>query len=146
MRMRSLRSKWLGVLLGVTLLLVSASVALAEGYWTSYLSGVNRGYNSRTWRDYHNDSASTWVYFADCNDRDPNTSSDQVWATLILWRHAGIFPPEDKGHIAKYCYYGASFNWGVQPGPAEDFHWQVNDFSGGSGGNRLDVNHLTTYY
>ena len=144
--MRWFRWKWSGVVLGVALTLTFASAALAEGNWSSFLSGVNRGYNSRTWRDGHLDTVATRVVFASCNDRDPGTLPGQVFATLILWRHAGIFPPEDRGHIVKFCFSGATYNWGEQPGPSEDFHWQVNDFSGGAGGNRLDVPSLTTYY
>lgn len=141
-----MRSKYLGVTLGLVLTLVIATAAMAEGSWVSGLYGVNRGFNSRTWNDKHLDSNVTKVVFTSCNDRDPGTSSSQVFATLILWRHAGIFPPENKGSRASFCFYGGTFNWGTQPGPAEDFHWQVYDFSGESGSNRLDVPELTTSY
>lgn len=142
-----LRSKCLGALLGAVILVLSmAAAVLAEGSWSSSLSGVNRGFESRTWWDNANDAASTRVRFRDCNDRDSGSSPANVYAKLQLLRFAGIFPWEDRGQIGLACYDGATFDWGAQRGPGETHKWKVLDFSGGGGGNRLDVRSLTTYY
>lgn len=136
--------KYLGPLGGLALALVISGVALAEGQWTSELVGVNRNFNSRTWRDADLDDATTRVRFDECRDDVANGAND--WATVRLWRHAGIFPPYKVGTDKTLaCYVTDTKSWGEMTG-AEDFHWQVLDFSGGGGSNRLDVDWLRTYY
>jgi len=137
--------KFTGVILGVALTLLVSSVALAEGNWTSFLSNVNRGFDSRWWHDADSDSVSTQVRFDTCRDDVANGSSD--WAAISLWRGAGLFPPYLVGNSKTlHCWVTDTIGWGSQDGGA-DFLWNVDDYSGGTGpGNRLDVNFLKTSY
>ncbi len=83
--------------------------------------------------------------FDDCRDEATTTVND--WGKVRLWRHAGIFPPyqvdTDK---TLFCVDSATGNWGAQQG-AEDFHWQLVDFSGpNESWNVFDADWLRTYY
>lgn len=137
--------KFSGVLLGVLLTLLLSGVVLAEGSWTSYLTNVPRGFDSRWWHDNHNDAQATKVRFDTCRDSVANGAND--WAEISLWRGAGIFPPYLVGTSKRLnCWVTDTKGWGQQPGPPEDFLWNVDDFSGGGGANRLDVAWLKTWY
>jgi hypothetical protein len=132
---------WLGLALAVLI----PALALAEGYWDSYLINVRDGFNSRTWRDNDLDDAATSVRFDTCRDEAANGTGD--WGKVRLWRHAGIFPPYQVGSDKTlYCYVSDTEGWGAQSG-AEDFHWQLLDFSGpNESWNVFDVGFLRTRY
>ena len=98
----------------------------------------------RSWYDGNTDHNATQVRFDTCRDDVANGTSD--WVVVRLWRHAGIFPPYQVGNDKTLdCYVSDTKGWGEMIG-GEDFHWQIRDFSGGGGGNRLDVDWLKTFY
>lgn len=140
--------KYSGVFLGLLLSVFVAGVALAEGSWNSYIINAQRGFNSRTWRDNDVDPAGTKIYFRDCRDEDPNNGTND-WGKIRLMRHAGFFPPYQVGPLVTYYCYGSSYvsyDWGEQVG-AEDFHFNLTDFSGGTGSwNKFDVGGVIVQY
>jgi hypothetical protein len=136
--------KYSGVQAGLVLSMLVAGVVLAEGSWTSSMSNVNVGFDSRTWTDRNTDNVGTTIRFDDCRDEN-YTNGTGDWATVSLQRHNGIFPAGDVGRKTLYCYDTDTGNWGDQP--AQDYHFQVEAFSGGSfSTNRLDVPFLRVSY
>lgn len=105
-----------------------AGAASAEGYWTSYLSGIFPNFQSRTWYDAHNDAGSTYVRFDSCYDY--GYSGTNVSAAVRLYREVPFWPAEDRGMTRLYCYFSATGYYGEQP-TAGNFHWTVEDVSGG---------------
>lgn len=140
--------KYWGVVVGLLLSVFVAGVALAEGSWNSYIINASRGFDSRTWRDNATDGNGTKIYFRVCRDEDPRNGTND-WGKVKLMRHAGIFPPYQVGPLVTYYCYGSDYvyyNWGAQQG-AEDFHFTISDFSGGTGSwNKFDVADVVVQY
>jgi len=145
-RGRNTRKKYSGVIFGLVLAVLIPGVALAEGSWSSYIINASRGFDSRVWNDRALDGASTTVNFRVCRDENTNNGAND-WATVRLWRHAGLFPPYQVGTDKNLsCWVSGTGNWGAQQG-AEDFHFQLRDFSGGTDSwNVFDVQTVTVYY
>ncbi|MFE3016972.1 hypothetical protein [Streptomyces sp. NPDC059256] len=76
---------------------LTATPALAEGSWTSYISNWNLYNTSRTWSDGNTDAVGTSVRFTGC-------STDNVFnsATLKLWKSV-TGPDEDRGNQVNTC-------------------------------------------
>lgn len=52
----------------VAMVLFPAGAALAEGQWSSSMTAVRTGFDSRTWTDKNGDGTSTSIYLAGCRD------------------------------------------------------------------------------
>lgn len=88
-----------------------AAPAMAEGGWSSYLSGWHIGKESRSWTDSNNDDVSTRVVVSRCTYNWPagerfrfHLRRDDTWT-----------PDEDYGGQTYYCDSndtGVSHGWG----------------------------------
>ena len=86
---------------------------LQKDSWTSSVSGVRPGFQSRLWTDNHVDAASTTIKFSTCRDALLTSNNDS--ATIHLWREISLWPDEDRGSKTLSCYTSATGNWGAQP-------------------------------
>lgn len=108
-----------GVGVGVVAATLGALPAMAEGSWTSSLSGVRAGFSSRSWQDSHLDSASTVATLSGC------TGSG---LTLNLYDEYGALPDQSVGRITHNC---GAFDWGIMT-RSDQYHWTVDGVSSGS--------------
>ncbi|CAN5440630.1 hypothetical protein BH20CHL6_BH20CHL6_09640 [soil metagenome] len=133
-----------GIVTGLVLSEVVAGTVFAEGSWTSSMSNVKVGFDSRTWTDRNSDSASTAIRFEGCRDENYSNGSND-WTTVSVQRHNGILPAGDFGRETLYCHVADTGYWGDQP--AQDYHFQIEAFSGGTfSTNALDVPYLKASY
>jgi hypothetical protein len=98
--------------------LLSAAPAMAEGMWTSYISGAGIGFNSRTWTDQGVDQIATTVKLSGCslnNGYAFGSTHLKLWRTHLLWF------PDDLGAIQNFC---TTVSWGQALG-AGDYHFEV---------------------
>lgn len=99
--------------------LLSAAPAMAEGMWTSYISGAGIGFNSRTWNDKQLDTATTTVKLSGCSLNNGYAFGS---THLNLWRYWGFLTVYDNlGAIQNFCN---TSDWG-QAQLAGDFHFSV---------------------
>lgn len=132
--------KHLIVLAALACSLLLSEAALAEGAWSSYLSYVLTGYESRTWTDYNVDAADTYVYFAGC--RDGRTSSTNT--AVALWQEISWWPNANLGRQTLYCYSSDWGSWGrVNAG---DYYFVIDLINGSASGWRLDVDYVEVGY
>ena len=98
--------------------LLTAAPAMAEGMWTSYISGAPIGFNSRTWTDMGLDPVATTVSLSGCslnNGYAFGSTHLKLWRTHFLWF------PDDLGAIQNFCN---KVSWGQALG-AGDYHFEV---------------------
>lgn len=80
-----------------------AAPALAEGSFSSSITGAYAPFNSRTWTDNNNDATSTHVTFQNCNDQYTSASYNDH-AKIQLTRETPWYQPdENKGQDTLYC-------------------------------------------
>lgn len=97
-----------------------ASPAVAEGSWTSYISGAGVGFSSRPWADGNLDAASTTIQFKTCTKTDGTGTS----ATVQLTRERAFpTPDENRGQKVFACAVSYTGAWGRQP--AGNFHFTL---------------------
>ena len=119
--------RYRGVLLGLLAAFAFAGTALAEGQWTSYMTGVLPGFNSRTWDDQNLDGTSTNIKLVECRDSVPGTDPAD-WAKLSLEKENWIFPSENLGTKTFNCWVSSTQFWGDVV--AAHYHFTVRDYSG----------------
>ncbi len=124
LELSGIRVRRAGLIFGLALALVLFMVgsAMAEGSWTSYLTGARVGFSSRSWYDHHNDSASTITTFKNCRDEIRTYNNDS--ATLHLYREISHWPDHDYGGKTFACYTQGSANWG-EIKDVGSFHWTI---------------------
>lgn len=120
---------------------LGATPAMAEGSWSSSLSGARPGFNSRSWQDSYLDHVSTTVAFSGCiygNAGGLVTSTD-----LTLYDEYGLLPDQSVGTRNSVC---GTFNWGEQT-RSDSYHWNIFALDGSaSSAHYIDVSSLTTGY
>jgi len=135
----------------VTFILTAASTpAVAEGSWSSSVSGgLAGGFSSRWWDDRQLDSNPTRASFASCRIRELGQNATRIQTTL--YRDNGIFPDHNHGTINNPCN-GSSASWGNGL-PAGSFRWELGPVSFTSGGGtvsttgyHVDIPSLSTWY
>jgi len=109
----------------LAVLVVLAIPASAEGSWTSYLSNVRVGFETRRWWDNHNDAAGTMAGIYACRDQAPDPS-DSIG--LELRRHVPGWFDESKGTREGTCYNLVYLYWGEMKDPGE-YWFKVSDIS-----------------
>lgn len=122
-------------ILSLTLLVVLTGTVLAGSYGPYDMINWDRGRDSGNFNNGSGVNNLEWDGYA-CRDEINNGTND--WVDIKMWRHQGIFPPQSIGIKRVYCYYSNYRIWGGITGP-EWFHFQVVDFSGGGGDNRIDA-------
>lgn len=121
------------------LILAAATSAIAEGTWSSYLSGVGVGFSSRTWIDYGLDQVPTSVKLSGCS---MNTSGTFSSTHLNLFREYGIFPDISQGSIANTCN---TVSWGSVG--ADYYHFTIEKINGSTGSSpRFSATSIVTNY
>jgi len=136
--------RYVGVILGLTLSVLLAGTALAEGQFDSWIVNARNGFDSRTWVDKNLDNVATTVTFRTCRDEDP-ASDPNDWAKVTVWKHNWIFPPTSMGTKQLNCWVSATGNWGDVA--AADYNFELTDFSGSNESwNVFDVASLTVKY
>lgn len=150
----SFREK-VGALVACTTLLAlgAAAPAIAEGSWSSSISGGSAvsggGFSSRWWTDNHRDSAATSLAMSTCRV----TTTGIVFHSVqqILFRDNGIFPDHNHGTGVNACN-GSAVSWGVQAA-AGSYRWALGEmrvYTGSStpwtSGYRVNVSSVTTRY
>ena len=105
--------------------------AFAEGSFTSSLSGVHVGFESRRWVDKNSDNVNTSIYFSSCN-RSTNVKVK-----------ADVFGPDPVMGEGNPCgstkYYGDL--------PSNDYYFVISSISGSTGSTyTLNVPSLTVKY
>jgi hypothetical protein len=98
--------------LTVLAVIISASPALAEGSFTSSLSNVLTGFNSRSWTDKNSDGTSTRITLSQCTD--PARGGKGANTRLQLTRErGGVLPDKQVGDRKTfYCSSSAYGDWG----------------------------------
>jgi hypothetical protein len=101
----------------------AATPALAEGKWTSFMSNVPVGFESREWADRNLDDVPTTVKLSGCS-----VSGTQFSSTTITLYQDTIFPLffTNHGQINNYCN---SVSWGQALG-AGNYHFTVEKING----------------
>ncbi|WP_418516924.1 hypothetical protein ACNUCX_06880 [Curtobacterium flaccumfaciens pv. flaccumfaciens] len=112
-----------GVVLATVL---AASPAFAEGSWSSKLTGVAIGKNSRSWQDSHKDRVRTATAFVGC--RISGNASGFKSASVRLYDERGLLPDKSMGTKVNTC--GRS-DWGVMTRP-DRYHWTISALNGAS--------------
>lgn len=103
---------------------------LAEGSWSSSISGWDGGEESRRWNDTHSDSASTTVSFSGC-DFDGASGSG-----LGLYRVRDLLPDVNHGGRTQTCN---TVSWGqIQTSGTFYFMYTSSHY--------LNVNSVVTRY
>lgn len=102
-------------------------VAYAEGGWSSYMTGVLTGFNSRTWQDQNIDSTSTSITFSGCtNNINPYHG---VNAEVQLTRETPFYQPdESQGRRSLNCGGSDTKYWGRFP--AGSYHFTLTGVNG----------------
>ncbi|MEU9854972.1 hypothetical protein [Streptomyces sp. NPDC047974] len=113
--------------------LAGATPAFAEGSWSSSMSGVLPGFESRRWSDNNTDATSTSVAFAGCWVHERTFRG----ATLIVWKDV-FGPDESKGARTNSCN---TTSWGDLA--AGSYYFEVDGFTDCC---YLNVDALTTRY
>lgn len=137
-----LHGRYLGVMLGIIMAMVTTGSVLAEGYWTSYIDGARSEFSSRSWHDSNNDNISTAIEFDGCRAwYYPTSTSDNV--QVALYREIPFWPDDEIGRPTLYCYYSATAYYGdVQSG---DYHFSLKNINGRTD-QRIDVSYVRTDY
>ncbi|MDQ0538211.1 hypothetical protein QF011_000752 [Curtobacterium flaccumfaciens] len=104
----------------------AAAPAFAEGSWSSKLTGVAIGKNSRSWQDSHKDKVRTATTFASC--RISGNAGGFRSATVRLYDERGLLPDKSMGSKVNKC--GRS-DWGVMTRP-DRYHWTITALNGSS--------------
>ncbi|MFB7239805.1 MULTISPECIES: hypothetical protein [unclassified Streptomyces] len=112
---------------------VGTTPAFAEGSWSSSLSGVLPGFESRRWNDANTDATSTSVAFSGCSVPDRTFRA----ANIVVWKDV-FGPDESKGSRANYCN---TTSWGDLS--AATYYFEVDGFTDCC---YLNVRSLTTRY
>lgn len=99
----------------------SADVAPLEGGWTSYLSNVKAGFDSRSWTDRDNDNNSTTITLSGCTvTGHPELAPNVV---VRLWRERT--GPDEKVGVDKSfaCRTESTKTWGHVS--AGTYHFEI---------------------
>lgn len=123
-------------------------VANAEGYWTSSISNVAPGFNSRTWTDKNQDSVATKIRLDDCRDSHRTHVTSNTAQIQLTRRTGALQPDENRGRKVFYCQGSDSKSWGRQP--ASDYRFAVIRINGREERNpvqaRLSASYVRTDY
>ncbi|GAC81542.1 hypothetical protein SAMN04488550_0150 [Gordonia malaquae] len=116
------------LLLGLTFL--AAGPARAEAEFTTKLSGVLTGFESRRWTDGNSDAAATTVRFDNC--REKTAGMALASADVMLRKDRPFQPDEDHGTKRLNCSASAFGNWGRKASGKYFFRIEkINGYSGG---------------
>lgn len=131
------RHNLVGIVLGALIAVLGVTTALAEGFFSSYMSNVYPGFSSRTWDDDNTDSTSTWVYFEDC--RYGGLTS--VNTDIRIRKENSWWPDETVGESNLNCYASDIAYFGDMN--AADYHFDIKYVMGTQyPANPLDVLYL----
>ena len=128
------------VVAGLSMVVLVATPAIAEGSWSSNISNAVPGFESRTWQDNNLDNVSTTVGFSGCSlDFGQTFSTTQ----LEMWGEFGGFPDQNLGNVQNTC--GTS-DWGIVSSNA--YHFRVNtiNYSTDASIYQMDVSSVYTAY
>lgn len=130
----------LGVVGLVAAFVVATLPAVAEGRWSSYLSSVGTGFNSRSWIDTQSDNVTTKVTLSGCTMSNGGTFTS---VDIRLYREMGWLPDQSVGVLRNYC--GTS-NFGANL-PADTYHFTIERINGSTSGTpRFSANVVVTTY
>lgn len=121
---------------GLSIALVggSATAAMAEGAFTSSISGWLTGSSSRTWTDNNSDAAATSVNLQGCKFR---TYGGVDTVTVKLVKKSGLLR-FNKGERTISCKKSGTGNWGRQD--KGNYYFTVTKINGhNSSDDKLDV-------
>ncbi|MYU25175.1 hypothetical protein [Streptomyces sp. SID8352] len=125
------------------LVLAGAIPAHAEGSWTSSMSAVRTGFDSRTWSDKNSDNVSTTIGLSGCNNGGLGAAVSNT--ELQLTRETSIIQPnENRGRYTYKCSSSDSHAFGVQP--SGSYHFTVTKIQGSASGYYLSVNSVSVKY
>ncbi|MET4781493.1 hypothetical protein [Glaciihabitans sp. UYNi722] len=117
---------------------LAAGPAMAEGSWSSSISGAVTGFQSRSWQDSNLDNVETRVVFSGCSVDGGQTFTK---TQLEMWGEFGAFPDQNLGNISNTCN---TSNWGRVAN--NSYHFRVNTINGTTSGYHLSVTTNNTYY
>lgn len=138
-----MRKRLLGMSVSLLCALALAGPVLAEGSFTSYISGAWPGFDSRTWVDKNTDNVVTTIRFDDCRDTVPGTDPND-WVDVTLWKHNWAFPATNRGLNRFHCWDTDTERWGDEP--AADYRFEITDYSGPDWYNTISVGWLKVSY
>jgi len=119
--------KYMAITTTFICILALATVAQAEGSWTSYITGALTGFDSRTWYDGHMDHAHTKIRFAGC--RDNNYANDPNDNVTVQLTKEGFFVDKNMGRINFFCWNSATGDYGEMQ-EAGNYHFTVVEING----------------
>ncbi|HLI51464.1 MAG TPA: hypothetical protein VKU87_06680 [Thermomicrobiaceae bacterium] len=127
------------------LTLITAGSALAEGSWSSYISGWVTGHSSRNWDKNVNDGVHTTIKLTGCHQSNhpetPRSPDLELWHVYSLW-------PDSSVAVRHYgsCYSAAQTNDFTYPNTGT-YHFTLKKIDGLEGfGMILDVNSVVVNY
>lgn len=101
-----------------------AAPAMAEGSWTSSISGAHTGFNSRSWQDNQSDSAATITTLSSCSQTGYPFSS----VGIALYDEFGAFPDYRVSGWSQRC---GTRNFGTMTRP-DGYHFTIETINGQS--------------
>ena len=127
----------------VATLFAIGSPAWAEAAWSSTLSGVLTGFNSRSWADHNIDTVKTSIQFNGCVDIDHGYVG--TTATVQLTQETPWYEPDiNMGVKTLNCASSDTQIWAQEP--AASYHFTVVKIGGQTSGGRLDASYVRVAY
>ena len=109
----------------VAMVVVPAGAALAEGSWSSSMTAVRTGFDSRTWTDKNGDSAATTIALTRCKD----FYTGQNLNTHLQLTKENTFTPDVNMGITYFpCSSSYKNSWGRVA--AGSYHFTVMKING----------------
>lgn len=120
---------------------LAAGPALAEGSFTSSLSGVLTSFDSRTWNDGNRDGAATNITLRGCTRHGDRPANTQLQLTQ---QRGGPLPDINRGRKVFNCASSASHSWGRQGNAG--YHFTVIRINGQESGEQLWADYVGVSY
>lgn len=111
--------------MSAALVVLPAGVAFAEGSWSSSMTAVRTGFDSRTWTDRNADGASTTIKLGGCRD---TYSGQNLNTHLQLTKENTWTPDQNMGVKCFPCSTSYTNSWGRVA--AGNYHFTVMMING----------------
>lgn len=112
---------------------------MAEGSWTSNISGWATGHSSRAWQYSHNDRASTRTVLSGCSQVGDSRFHN---VTMNLYNEMGWLPDQSMGTRTVAC---GTANWGEMT-RSDRYHFTLDKINGESSGRKFSASKVVQYF
>lgn len=125
-------------------LVASGQTAIAEGSWSSSVTRVRTGFETRSWNDRNTDSAATQWRLERCTDYlTGGRATNSHWK--LMRERGGVLPDENRGEKYFPCATASQQSWGDVP--ASNYHLTLTKIAGQTTGTgALNANPVRAWY